>query len=96
MINIGKASKKVSNVHMISQTRGSFTCNKIKITLFENPENVSFNIASEASYVYILSGQKCFKNVILASFWNLEDYGQTVLPDKSTLMGQNLLENVKK
>ena len=25
-------------------------------------ENVSFNIASEASYVYILSGQKFIKN----------------------------------
>ena len=25
-------------------------------------EKVSFNIASEASYVYILSGQKCIKN----------------------------------
>ena len=38
--------------------------------------NVSFNIASEASYVYILSGQKFIKNSkkwsILASFWKPE------------------------
>ena len=32
-------------------------------TVFENPKKVSFhNIASEASYVYILSGQKFIKN----------------------------------
>ena len=71
MINIGNASKKVSNVHMISQTRGSFTCNKIKITLFENPENVSFNIASEARNVYILSEQKCLKKCTKMSFWRV-------------------------
>ena len=32
------------------------------ITVFENHRKVSFNIASEASYVYILSGQKFIKN----------------------------------
>ena len=32
-------------------------------TVFENlKKKVSFNIASEASYVYILSGQKFIKN----------------------------------
>ena len=30
--------------------------------MFENSKKVSFNIASEASYVYILSGQKLMKN----------------------------------
>ena len=30
--------------------------------MFENHKKVSFNIASEASYVYILSGQKFTKN----------------------------------
>ena len=30
--------------------------------VFENLQKVSFNIASEASYVYILSGQKFIKN----------------------------------
>ena len=33
-----------------------------KRTVFENPQKVSFNIASEASYVYILRGQKLIKN----------------------------------
>ena len=28
-------------------------------------EKVSFNIANEASYVYILSGQKLIKNVVI-------------------------------
>ena len=62
-------------------------------------EKVSFNIASEASYVYILSGQKLIKNAkklsILASFWKPEACGQTVLPDMSFLKGQKLVENAK-
>ena len=32
-------------------------------------EKVSFNIASEASYVYILSGQKVIKNAKNGPFW---------------------------
>ena len=39
-------------------------------------EKVSFDIASEASYIYILSGQ-------------------TVLPDRSIVIGQKLLKNAK-
>ena len=62
-------------------------------------EKVSFNIASEASYVYILSGQKLIKNAkngpFLASFWKPEACGQTVLPDRSILKGQTLMENTK-
>ena len=34
-------------------------------------EKVSFNIASEASYVYILSGQKLIKNAKNGSFWQV-------------------------
>ena len=34
-------------------------------------ENVSFNIASEASYAYILSGQKLIKNAKNGSFWRV-------------------------
>ena len=30
--------------------------------VWKSPKNVSFNIASEASYNYILSGQKFVKN----------------------------------
>ena len=62
-------------------------------------EKVSFNIASEASYVYILSGQKLIKNAkngpILASFCKPEAFGQTVLPERSVLIGQKLVENVQ-
>ena len=43
-----------------------------------------FNMASKASYVYILSGQKLIIND-KASFWKLEAGGQTVLPDRSLL-----------
>ena len=55
-------------------------------------EKASFNIASEASYIYILSGQKWS---ILASFWKSKACGQTVLPDKSVSIGQKLVENAK-
>ena len=34
-------------------------------------EKVSFNIASEASYVYILSGQKLIKNAKNGPFWRV-------------------------
>ena len=34
-------------------------------------EKVSFNIASKASYVYILSGQKLFKNAQNGPFWRV-------------------------
>ena len=36
--------------------------NPIKSQCLKITEKVSFNIASEASYVYILSGQKLIKN----------------------------------
>ena len=38
-------------------------------TVFENHKKVAFNIASEASYVYILSGQKFIKNAKISQFW---------------------------
>ena len=34
-------------------------------------EKVSFNIASEASYVYILNGQKFIKNAKNSQFWRV-------------------------
>ena len=62
-------------------------------------EKVSFNIASEASYVYILSGQKLIKNAKNGPFWRVFEKpkvcGQTVLPDRSVLKGQKLVENAK-
>ena len=39
-------------------------------TMFENhKKSLRFNIASEASYVYILSGQKLIKNAKNGPFW---------------------------
>ena len=35
------------------------------------------------------------KTVNLASFWKPEAFGQTVLPDRSILVGQKLMENAK-
>ena len=58
-------------------------------------EKVSFNNASEASAVYILSGQKFIKNTKNGQFRKPEAYGQTVLPAKSFLIGQKLMENAK-
>ena len=58
-------------------------------------EKVSFNIASEASYIYILSGQKFIKKVKNGQFWKTEACGQTVLPNRSILIGQKLMENAK-
>ena len=47
-------------------------------------EKVSFNIASEASYVYILTGQKLIKKrwSNLSNFRKPEANGQTVLPER--------------
>ena len=47
---------------------------------------VAFNNASEASYVYILSGQ----NLILNAKKKLETCGQTVLPDRLVVIEQKL------
>ena len=57
-------------------------------------EKVSFNIASEASYVNNLI-KNAPKLPILASFWTPKACGQTVLPDRSVLIGQKLAENAK-
>ena len=58
---------------------------------FKNHKKVSFNIASEASYVYILCGQKLIKKAKNGP----KAYGQTVLPDRSLLKGQKLVKNAK-
>ena len=42
-----------------------------KWTVFENLLKIAFNIASEASYVYILSGQKFVKNAKNGPFWRV-------------------------
>ena len=51
---------------------------------------------SEASYVYILRGQKSIKNAkkgsISASFWKPEPCGQKVLLDRSLSIRQKLVK----
>ena len=60
-------------------------------------EKVSFNIASEASYIYILSGQNSPKLTILGIFKKTETWGETVLPDMAISIGQKKNgENAKK
>ena len=62
-------------------------------------QKVAFNIASEASNVYILSGQVHLKNAKkwsnLTSFWQTEATFQTVLPATPPLVGQKLMKNAK-
>ena len=61
-------------------------------------EKVSFNIASEASYVYILSGQKFIKNAKngqFDEFWKPEAFDLTVLPDRLSLIGYKLVKIAK-
>ena len=62
-------------------------------------EKVSFNIASEASYVYILSGQKLIKNAKIGQFLRVfEDLKLAVkqcYQKRSVLIGQKLVENAK-
>ena len=57
-------------------------------------EKVAFNIASEASYVYTLSGQKFIKNAKnVQSGEFLKTW--TVLPDRSFFKGQKFAESTK-
>ena len=67
-------------------------------SVWKSPQKVAFNIASEASYVHIWvkkSSIKMAKIVDLPSFWKPEACGKTVLPDRSVLIGQKLVENAK-
>ena len=67
--------------------------------VFENHSKVLFNIVSEASYVHILSQQKFLKNALNGQFWRgfkkPEACGQTVVPDRSILIGQKLMGKAK-
>ena len=69
---------------------------RLKIT-----EKVTFKIVSEASYVYILSRQKLVKKCPKGPLWRFfetlfEACGRTVLPDRSFLIGQKMVENVNR
>ena len=61
-------------------------------------EKVSFNIASEASYVFILSRQKLIKKAKNGPFWRVFEnlkLGVKQFSDRSVLIGQKLVENAK-
>ena len=62
-------------------------------------EKVSFNITSEASYIYMLSGQKLIKNAKNAPFWrvyqNLKLAVKQCYQTGQFLIGQKLVENAK-
>ena len=73
--------------HYLSQGANISTARCLKIT-----EKVLFNNASEASYVYILSKQKLIKNT---KKWSILTSFQTVLPGRSLLIRQKLVENAK-
>ena len=70
-----------------------------KDRVFENPRKISFNIESEASYVYILSGQKLIKNAKNGPFWrvfeNLKLAVKQCYQTSQFLIGQKLAENAK-
>ena len=53
-----------------SQEISRFCC-KSSTQCWKITEKVAFNIASEASYVYILSGQKFIKNAKDGQFWRV-------------------------
>ena len=64
----------------------------ISYTVFDNHRKVSFNIVSEASYVYRQKNH--IKNAKMVSF-KPEANGQTVFPYSSLLKGQKLMKNAK-
>ena len=58
-------------------------------------EKVAFNIASEASYVYILSGQKFIKNAKNGQFWRVFENLKLAVKQCYQTGGQKLVENTK-
>ena len=67
--------------------------------MFETSKKVSFNIASEASYVYIMSGQKLIKKAKNSKFWrvfrNLKLPRNSVTRQANLLIGQKLVKKAK-
>ena len=62
-------------------------------------EKVAFNIASEASYGYIMSGQKLIKKAKKSQFWrvfrNLKLPRNSVTRQANLLIGQKLVKKAK-
>ena len=100
ILAIRQISNSMSNLKIQYESETLYEINKNHIfnTVFENHWKKSHStLRAEASYGYILSGQKFFKNAKNSQFWRvLENLcGQTVLPDMSLLIGQKLVENAK-
>ena len=57
-------------------------------------EKVSINITSEASYVYILSGQKLIENAKNGPFWRIFENLKLAVK-QCYQIGQKLVENAK-
>ena len=59
-------------------------------------QKVSFKMASEASYVFILSGPKLIKSAKNVVFWQVFDNYKLAVKEyyQRILMGQKLVENV--
>ena len=84
-------------------TQSSMTLSLISHVDFDKPlhgvwkseKKVSFNIASEASYVYIWVDKSSLKMTKNGQFWRVfektEAFGQIVLPDRSILKGRKVL-----
>ena len=76
------------------QVRGKSHKNRDEVTVFENHrksliqhcERIELRLHFERTKV----NQKCPKWSILAGFWKPEACGQTVLPDRSVLIGQKI------
>ena len=55
---------------------------------------VAFNVVSEASYVYILSGQNLMKNAKNGPFWRVFENLKLAVK-QSVLIGQKLVKDAK-
>ena len=60
--------KRMCTSKIIKKASGKY-CNEYNFRCLKITKKVSFNIASEASYVYILSDQKLIKNAKNGPFW---------------------------
>ena len=64
--------------------------------VFENHKKVSYNITSEASYIYNLSGQKFIKNAKNGHIWRVfENLKFLVKQSYQTGQDKKLVENLK-
>ena len=72
----------------------SYTDKVVSSQCLKIAQKVTFNIASEASYVYILSGQKLIKNAKNGPFWRV--FENMKLADKFKNVNATLLNTVQR